>query len=178
MASISTSASRAATAPSIASSYQRISGGTPTISVSGTPGPKMRSLRESALERAEAEMAAKESVLPRELELERKKQLGERNIMEGLDPMLRVQRENKEYFAGIGDLALKTQRSQEQERIQKLQNTINATTRGMGNEEKQRMAQQLAQQQFYAQQIEQQRQARAEAEAARQAYAQAARRGF
>lgn len=58
-----TSLQRSQTTPSIASSYSRISGGTPIISVgsAGGSGPKFKSKKESALERYEAERAVREA---------------------------------------------------------------------------------------------------------------------
>jgi hypothetical protein len=48
-------------APSITSSYQRIAGGTPTITVSNA-GPNLKSKTESAMERYEAEKAINEQI--------------------------------------------------------------------------------------------------------------------
>jgi hypothetical protein len=54
-----TSAKRSQATPSIASSYSRISGGTPIISV-GNPGVSYKSKTESALEKYQAEKAVAE----------------------------------------------------------------------------------------------------------------------
>lgn len=60
---IQTSASYSSTSPAISSAYQRLGGGTPIIS-SNTAGPKLKSIKESLMEREKAAREVDEELNP------------------------------------------------------------------------------------------------------------------
>ena len=166
---ITTSASRSATTPSIANSYQRITGGTPTISASGGQGPKLKSIFDAANERASAEQMIKERMLPRELEYEKKKQLGMRDVEESLDPGKRFQREEYE-------LGAKAKQEDFLKRNEEMKQWIRnqSAFQGQGQPGGAKMTPELAGRYQAQRAAQEQENARRQAEAYRQAYAQAA----
>ena len=108
-----TSVNRSSTAPSIDSSYRRISGATPIISVRNIGGgTKLKSKKESAMERYEADRAVREAEEKEKLEK---------------DPAYRYQKGIKTDMANAAIKALEKERG-EQSRYFKNSNVFNQDT--------------------------------------------------
>jgi hypothetical protein len=80
----------------IGRSFERFTGATPIISSSPTSGPGIKSKRESAVERAKADLEANEATFAQRMDLNKREALAGRDLEETLNPEAKYSRIMKE----------------------------------------------------------------------------------